>query len=89
MEKWQQEIEELLTQEYLPSEAERKQKVRQDILEHLKAINKPDGADWDVIQTICNAALNTLAPRSAFYAAFQVGIAYERYKNAQRSSGKS
>ena len=89
MEKWQQEIEELLKREYSEDELKRKLKVLQDILDHYKDKEQPAGDEWDVIRVVCHGAVNELAVKPLFYAAFQLGIAYERYKNAQRSSGKS
>ena len=82
--KWQEEVDAILREKYQGDELLKRVKVTTQLVEFFKTVEKPSGIIGDVIGNILKAATEELPTLPAAYTAFQVGVAYERYQNANR-----
>ena len=85
--KWQRQVEEILKELPVPSDAEELNNVLQAIIDKCQTACRPEGSDWIVIKTLIEIMSQDLYPMACAWAAFQLGVAYERYQR-ERSSGK-
>ncbi len=79
--KWQQQIEDLLRDHYRGEELSEQLKKAIELTDLAHAVEIPSG---ETVSAVLNLASKELYPRAAVYAAFQLGVAYERLENANR-----
>ena len=80
--KWQEQIEELLRKNYQGDELAEQVKNAIELTALAHAVEIPEG---DTVSAVLTLASEELYPRAAVYAAFQLGVAYERLQNANRA----
>lgn len=93
--KWQRDIEQILQRRmggsYLEDRLEEVEAMSKHIDMAFKlvkiagTIEKPAGELEKAVAPILTAASEELSPLAAVYTAFRIGIAYERYQNADRA----
>ncbi len=83
--KWQQQIEEILRKHYQGDELSEQVKKAIELTDLAHAVEIPSGDTGEAVSAVLNLASKELYPMAAVYAAFQLGIAYERLENANRA----
>ena len=87
MEKWQKEVEEILREHdqalrVLPSEWV---KMTEGLLEFTRKVEMPSGDAGQFIENVLNIASEKNQPMVATYVGFKLGMACERYLNANKA----
>jgi len=83
MEKWQEQIEEILEEQY-PGDEE-KLKAANELIRATLEVLPPHGEVGELVAAALNLAGKELPPLVAAYTGFRLGVAYERYQNANRT----
>ena len=83
--KWQEQIEEILRKNYQGDELAEQLKRAIELTDLAHTVEIPSGDTGEAAIAVLNLASEELRPRSAVYAAFQLGMAYERLQNANRA----
>lgn len=83
--KWLKEIEEILRQNYQGDEFQERLKMTEALLNPILTMEPPPGDLGKVVNVMLKAASEELCPLAAVYSGFQLGVAWERYQNANRA----
>lgn len=83
--KWQKEIEAILRKQFQGDELSEQIKRAEELVDLTRAVEIPAGDTGKVVAQILKLASKELRPIAAVYAGFQLGVAYERYQNANRA----
>lgn len=83
--KWRQQIEEILRRHCQGRRASGSIKKAIELTDLAHAVEIPSGDTGEAVSAVLTLASKELYPRAAVYAAFQLGVAYERLQNAERA----
>ena len=83
--KWLEEVEAILRERFREPELTRHVEQAEELTNLIPEIEMPTGDAGEVISIILKMASKELRPLAAVYASFQLGIAWERYQNANRA----
>lgn len=83
--KWRQQIEEILRRHCQGRRAFGSIKKAIELTDLAHAVEIPSGDTGEAVSAALTLASKELYPRAAVYAAFQLGVAYERLQNAERA----
>jgi len=83
MEKWQEEIEEVL-QEHALGDEEKVTKAN-ELLHLTREVENPSGDLGQFIDRVLGIASEKNRPLVIAYIGFRIGVAYERYQNANKA----
>ncbi|MBA7689913.1 hypothetical protein ES703_98432 [subsurface metagenome] len=83
MEKWQEQVEEILRKQY-PGDEERLKKAN-ELVGLAREVKPPHGDVGQFVIDVLNLAGKELSPLAAAYTGFRLGVAYERYQNENRA----
>lgn len=84
MQKWQEQIEEILRKRYHGYELLKRLKKAIELTDVAHTVEIAPGDIGEAVSSLLTLASEELRPLAAAYAAFQLGIAYERLQNADR-----
>lgn len=85
MEKWQEQIEEILRQHSQGDESSLWLKMTEELIELTRKVDGPSGAIGPFVDHLLDIASKKNQPLVATYIGFRIGVAYERYRNANRA----
>jgi len=85
MEKWQQQVEAILKEQY--QDDEEKLKKANELVGLSLEVKPPHGDVGQFVAQVLKLASEELEPLTATYTAFRLGVAYARYKNINWTSG--
>ena len=86
MEKWQKEIETILEEHDQGDKEPLWLKMIEELLELTRKVEAPSGAiGLFTIQVLNKIMVRKLSPLVATYTGFRLGVAYERYQNANKA----
>ena len=80
--KWQEEVEAILREHYQGDELYKQLKKANELLNPSQEIEVPSGDIGEIVALVLRWASEELYPLAAVYASFRLGVAYERYQNA-------
>lgn len=80
--KWQGEIEAILRKQFQGDELTEQVKRADELVNLTQAVEPPSGDTGEVVAQILRMASEDLDPLAAVYTGFQLGVAWERYQNA-------
>ena len=83
--KWQEQIEAILRKKYQGNELSEQVKKAIELTDLAYAVEMPSGDAGGAVSAVLTLASKELYPLAAVYAAFQLGVAYERLQNAERA----
>lgn len=83
--KWQKDIEEILEKKFQGDELQEQLKKAFNLLDLIKELEPPSGDMKQLVSVILTMASRELNPMATALAGFQLGMAYERYQNANRA----
>lgn len=83
--KWQEQIEAILREKYQGDELTRQLETVNALISLVEAVDMPSGDTGGIVSQLLKNASEELRPLTATYAAFQLGVAYERYQNGNRT----
>ena len=83
MEKWQEQVEAILREQY-PGDEEKLKKAN-ELIRFTQEVKPPDGDIGILVAHALKLASEELRPLVLAYTAFKLGVAYERYQNANRA----
>jgi len=83
--KWQEQVEAILREKFPGDELSPLLKKAFELIDLVGTVEIPSGDIGQVVAPILKHASEGLRPLAAVYAAFQLGVAYERYQNANRA----
>ncbi|MBA7629083.1 hypothetical protein ES703_36581 [subsurface metagenome] len=83
--KWQEEIEQILRKRVPRPELSMQIAVARELVNLAKEVEVPSGDTGEVVAIILKEAGKDLRPLAAVYAGFQLGVAWEKYQNANRA----
>lgn len=83
--KWQEEVEAILRKQVPQPELSFQIRRARDLIELLPEVEVPSGDTGEVVSIMLRLASEELRPLAATYAGFQLGVAWERYQNANRA----
>jgi len=83
--KWRQEVEAILREQYKGTELEQWLKAADELIDLALEVEVPSRDSGKVVTTFLRLASVELRPLAAVYAGFQLGVAYERLRNANRT----
>jgi len=83
--KWQQQVEAILRKEFGEDEFWEQLKRAFELSDLAQIVELPTGDMEKIISILLKQASEELRPLAAAYAAFQLGMAYERLQNANRA----
>lgn len=83
--KWQEQVEAILREKFPGDEFSQLLKKSLELIELVREVELPSGEIGKVVAPILKHTSEELRPLAAVYAAFQLGVAYERYQNANRA----
>jgi len=81
MEKWQEQVEEILREHDQGNEPSQWLKMTEELIELTRKVDAPSGAMGVFIVQVLNIIGEKLIPVVAAYTGFRLGVAYERYQN--------
>ena len=85
MEKWQEQIEEILREHSPGDEPSEWVKMTEALLEFSRKVEMPSGDVGRFVEQILTIASEKNQPMMAAYIGFRIGVAYERYQKANRT----
>ena len=85
MEKWQEQVEAILREQFQGDDLLEQLKKAEELTRFVQNIEVPSGDIGKVVSIMLRAASEELRPQAAVYAGFQLGVAYERYQDANRT----
>lgn len=83
--KWQKEIEAILRKEFQGDDLSRRLEIANTLVDVASRVETPSGDAGQVVARILGNVSRELRPLAATYAGFQVGVAWERFQNANRA----
>ena len=83
--KWQEQVEAILREKFSGDDFSQLLKKAFELVDLVGTVELPSGDIGQVVAPILKHASEGLRPLAAVYAAFQLGVAYERYQNANRA----
>lgn len=83
--KWQQQVEQMLREKYPGDEGSRFLKRAYELGELARGVEIPTGDTGEIVALILKLASEDLYPLAAAYTAFMLGVAWEKYQNADRA----
>lgn len=83
--KWQKEVEEILREKFQGDELSEQLKRANELIDLVQEVEVPSGDTGQAIGTMLKLASEELRSLAAVYAGFQLGVAWERYQNANRA----
>ncbi|MBA7475282.1 hypothetical protein ES707_10648 [subsurface metagenome] len=83
--KWQEQVEAILREKFPGDKFSHLLKKAFELVDLLGTVEIPSGDMGQVVAPILKHASEELRPLAAIYAGFQLGVAYERYQNANRA----
>lgn len=83
--KWQEEVEAILRKHYQGDKLSEQIKKAQELAILVQGIEVPSGDTGEVVSWILKEASKDLRPLAAVYVGYQLGVAYEKYQNANRA----
>ena len=83
--RWRAEVEKILRERYRDDELSKQLKKAQELGNLVLEVELPSGANGQLVLWILEEASRELRPLPAVYAGFQLGVAYERWQNANRA----
>lgn len=85
MEKWQEQIEEILREHSLDDEPSQWKKMTEELIELTRKVHAPSGAMGVFVVQVLNKLTDRKVSRLVTaHTGFRLGVAYERYQNANR-----
>jgi len=86
-ETYRKQVEEILREKYKGEEGEREAQITKaiEILGMLDQVERPQGVSWVAVRAILHLAIKDLPPLASAMAGFQLGVAYEKLQNANRT----
>jgi len=85
MEKWQEEVEAILREHSQGDEPSEWVKMTEELLEFTREVDGPSGVIGLFVDQVLNIAGEKNKPLVAAYIGFRLGVAYERYQNANKA----
>ena len=85
--KYLQEVEEILREHCQDNEPSEWLKMTEALIEVTRKVEVPSGDAGEFVTQVLNILSEKLCPVMAAYTAFKLGIAYERYQNANKEGG--
>jgi len=85
VEKWQEQVEAILREQFQGDDLLEQLKKAEELTRFVQNIEVPSGDIGKVVSIMLRAASEELRPQAAVYAGFQLGVAYERYQDANRT----
>ena len=82
---WQKEVEAILRDRYQGDELSEQLERANELVELTQAVEIPSGDTGQVVGQMLKLASDELSPLAAVYVGFQLGVAWERYQNANRA----
>lgn len=83
--KWQEQVEEILKKHYQGDKLSEQIKRAQELANLVQGVEVPSGDNAELVSWILKEVSKDLRPLAAVYAGFQLGVAWERYQNANRA----
>ncbi len=85
-EKWQEQVEEILREHLSVDEPSERLKMIEELIELTRKVGIPSGDIGQFLDRVLNnIAGKKLSPLSVAHMGFKLGVAYERYLNANRA----
>lgn len=85
MEKWQEEVEEILREHSPGDEPSEWLKMTEGLIELTREVKNPSGGMGEFIDRVLKIAIEKNGPLVVAYIGFRIGVAYERYQNANKA----
>jgi len=85
--KYQAQIAEILRKKFPENEFARLLRVTDEFITLVGKVEKPTGDIEKILSPILKHSSENLTPLATAYAGFQLGVAYEKYLNANRVKG--
>lgn len=82
---WQKQVEEILRKKYQGDELSERVRQAIELTDLAHEVEIPPGDTGEAVSAVLTLASEELYPLAAVYAAFQIGVAYERLQNANRA----
>jgi len=86
MEKWEQELEAILREHNLDEGSPDWLKLTEELIKVTREVEFPSGSLGQFIDRVFKHASEKNGPLVAAYIGFRIGVAYERYQNADREA---
>lgn len=83
--KWQKEAEAILRKEFQGDDLSRRLEIANTLVDVASKVETPSGDAGSVVAHILQNISQELYPQAATYAGFQLGIAWEKFHNADRA----
>lgn len=83
--KWQEEIEEILRKQFPMPELLVQLRTARELVNLSQEVEIPTGDRGQVVAQMLKLASEQLLPLASIYAGFQLGVAWEKYQNANRA----
>lgn len=83
--KWQEQVEAILREKFPGDEFSQLLKKAFELVDFLGTVELPTGDMGQILAPLLKHTSEELRPLAAVYAGFQLGVAYERYQNANRA----
>ena len=84
MEKWQEQIEEILREHPLDKGSPDWLRMTEELIKLTREVENPGGRMGQFIDRVLNHATEKNGALVVAYIGFRIGVAYERYQNADR-----
>jgi len=85
MPKWLEQVEEILKKKFPRPELSFQIRRARELIDLVQKVEVPSGDTGEVVAIILRQASEELRPLAATYAGFQLGVAWDRYQNANRT----
>ena len=85
MEKWQEQIEEILQEHSQDDQPSEWLKMTEGLIELTREVENPSGDMGQFIDRVLKIAIEKNRPLVLAYIGFRIGVAYERYQNANKA----
>lgn len=85
MEKWQEQVEAILKEHDQGDDPSQWLKMTEELLEFTQKVDGPSGVIGLFVDQVLNIAGEKNQPLVAAYIGFRLGVAYERYQNANKT----
>ena len=85
MEKWQEQVEEILREHSQDDEPSEWLKMTEALIELTREVENPSGGMGEFIDRVLKIAIEKNGPLVVAYIGFRIGVAYERYQHANKA----
>jgi len=85
MEKWEEEVEEILREHDPGNKPSQWLKMTEELVELTRKVDGPSGVIGLFVEQVLNIAVEKNQPLVAANIGFRIGVAYERYQNANKA----